>query len=78
MFRRKIFLQSSGFFRAAEQALGEGRRSCHLSRLLGKAFSYFIYLFIEGPLPVITIIVFELLDSKGLCRVLVSWRPAMR
>ncbi len=34
--------------------------------------SLFVYLYIEGPLSVITILALELLDSKGLCRV---WSP---
>ncbi len=35
-------------------------------------FCLFVCLFIEGPLSVITILVLELLDSKGLCSV---WFP---
>ena len=34
--------------------------------------SLFVYLFIEGPLSVITILVLELLDSKGMSSV---WSP---
>ncbi len=37
-------------------------------------FCLFVCLFIEGPLSVITILVLELLDSKGLCSV---WFPVV-